>query len=1237
MLIGSAAAQAPSRDFRSVRPAVRVNRVIDDSVTVLRPGNRHPLARAEFDTGSAPADTQMDRMILLLQADQAQKEALEALLEAQQDPQSPEYQRWLTPEDFGQRFGVSDSDLQQIVQWLTSHGFQVEPPAAARRQIVFSGTAGQVRTAFHTEVHIYNVNGQRHYANALDPQIPEALAEVVAGVVSLHDFHSAPAHQLAGQVPSASPNFNSGSSHYMAPADFAIIYDVAGLYSQSINGSGQSVAVAGRSNLSPSDVQSFRTQFGLPVNNPTVVLNGPDPGVIAGGEQGEATLDVEWAGATAPKASVQFVVSASTSASDGIALSSEYIVNHNLAPVMTLSFGSCEAGLGASGNQFWNSLWQQAAAQGMTVFVSAGDSGAAGCDDPSSGTATGGAGVNGLCSSPYSTCVGGTQFADIANPSAYWSASSNAATYASALSYIPEAAWNQSGTTAGVAAVGCGRRRKPGVFKPSWQTGPGVPADGHRDVPDLSLTASTHDGYLVAMNGELYVYGGTSAPTPSLAGLMALAVQKAGTRLGNANPGLYAMAVKQANAGAAVFHDVTSGNNSVPGQAGFNAAAGYDLATGLGSVDATLLVNHWGDATTPTPSFQLSAGVSSLSLTQGSSGAITLNVAVSGGFNSTVTLSAGALPSGLTASFTPASLAAPGSGASSLKISSTASTAPGAYNLSLTATGGSLTQTAPLAVTIRANCSYAVTPLSANATAAGGSFSLTVTAQTGCSWTAASNASWITLASGNSGKGNGRVSYSVAANNTTSARTGSITVGGATVAITQAAAGSSYSLNPTSASFPAAGGSGSVAISVSPSGASWTATSTASWITLANGYSGNGNGRVSYSVAANNTTSARTGSIAVGGATVAITQAAASSSYSLNPTSASFPAAGGSGSVVVSVSPSGASWTATSTAGWITLASGYSGNGNGRVSYSVAANNTTSARTGSIAVGSATVAITQAAASSSYSLNPTSASFPAAGGSGSVAISVSPSGASWTATSNASWITITSAKSGTGNGRLSYSVAANNIAAARTGSIAAGNATLAITQAAASSSYSLNPTSASFPAAGGSGSVVVSVSPSGASWTATSNASWIAIAGPKSGAGKATLAYSVASNSAGARSGTLTIAGLTFTVAQAQAPLACSYQIALGPITSAKQGFIGSVSVATSPGCQWTAASTASWLSITSGANGSGNGVATYLAAPNASSSPRTGSLVVAGYTSNLTESGVNSRSAVRAGVPQHR
>ncbi len=967
LLIVPAGAQVVSRasggtqDFSAVRPTARITRAVDDAVRASLLGNRHPLARAEFDAGIAAAGTRMDRMILLLQPDQSQQAALEALLAAQQDPQSPEYQRWLTPEDFGQRFGVADSDLAQLVAWLTGQGFQMEPAPQSRRQIIFSGSAAQVQAAFHTEMHVYNIAGQRHYANAQEPSIPEAFAEVVAGVVSLHDFRSQPMHQRV-EV-SASPEFTSGGSHYLAPADFATVYDAAGLYSQSIDGTGQSVAVVGRSNLKLADVQTFRTQFGLAANNPNIVLNGADPGVLSTGEQTEATLDVEWSGATAPKASIQFVVSASTNTSDGITLSSQYIVNRNLAPVMSLSFGSCEAALGTSGNQFWNSLWQQAAAQGMTVLASSGDSGAAGCDDPSSNTATGGASVNGLCSSPYSTCVGGTEFSDTDNPSAYWSAS-NTSTLGSALSYIPEAVWNQSGTTSGGSELWAGSSGVSQVYlKPAWQTAPGVPADGHRDVPDVSLNASTHDGYLIAMNGQLYVVGGTSAPTPSFAGLMALTAQKAGTRLGNANPALYALAAKQANAGATVFHDITAGNNSVPGQAGFNAAPGYDLATGLGSVDATLMVNHWGDVTTPTPAFQLSASAPSVSFAPGSNASVTLNVAVSGGFNSAVALSTGNLPSGLTASFTPASVAAPGLGSSTLKLSSTASIAPGTYNLSITATGGGWTQSAPLAVVIQQNCTYTLNPTSANATAAGGSFSFTVTTQTGCSWSPATTTSWITLSSG-SGNGNGKVSYSVAANNTLSARNGSITVGGASVTVSEAAAAVVFSLNPTSSSFAASGGNGTIALSVSPASASWTASSNAAWISISSAKSGTGSAALSYSVASNSSGAARTGSLTIAGQTFTVSQAGpASCSYQIALGRVTAVRQGFVGTVSVTTSP-GCQWTATSDASWLVVTSGASGSGNGTVDCTAATNTSSTSRTGSLVVAGYTINLTESGASS---------------------------------------------------------------------------------------------------------------------------------------------------------------------------------------------------------------------------------------------------------------------------------
>ncbi len=306
------------------------------------------------------------------------------------------------------------------------------------------------------------------------------------------------------------------------------------------------------------------------------------------GDLYESMLDVEWSGAVANAATIDFVTSASTATSDGVFLSAQYAVNHNLAPVMSVSYGLCEASLGASGNAFLNALWQQAAAEGISVLVSAGDSGAAGCDAPTAIKATQGRGVNGMCSTPYSTCVGGTEFDEGATGSQYWS-NTNGSGGLSALGYIPEVAWNEGGpgglwsTGGGVSTV---------YAKPSWQTGPGVPADGKRDVPDVALTAAGHDAYLVQVSGALYGFSGTSAASPSFAGLLALVAQKAGARLGNVNPQLYKLAIGS----RAVFHDITNGNNSVPGVAGFNAGVGYDQATGLGSVDAEKLATAWPSA-----------------------------------------------------------------------------------------------------------------------------------------------------------------------------------------------------------------------------------------------------------------------------------------------------------------------------------------------------------------------------------------------------------------------------------------------------------------------------------------------------------------------------------------------------------------------------------------------------------------------------------------------------------------
>ncbi len=426
----------------SVQVRDRITSFIDEDQRVTLRGNLHPLAIARYDAGAVAPGFPMEHMLLTLLPDAAQQDALNQLLDAQHNPESPYYHQWLTPEQYGERFGISEADTAQVVGWLQGHGMEVEEVTAGRRAIVFSGSAAQVESAFHTQIHAYRMGNELHHANATDPEIPAALLQVVGGVVSLHDFHSEPMH---GAVRKPSPDFTSGGSYYLAPADFATIYDLVPLYQQSINGSGQSVAIVARSNIKIADVRQFRTFFGLPANDPQIIVNGTDPGVFSSGEETEADLDVEWSGAVARNAAIKFVVSKLTNASDGVDLSAQYIVSHNLAPVMSTSFGLCEASLGTSGNRFLNSLWQQAAAQGITVFVSSGDNGAAGCDSASAASATHGRGVNGLCSTPYSVCVGGTEFNDASNPSLYWSASNAAGTQSSSLSYIPETVWNESG------------------------------------------------------------------------------------------------------------------------------------------------------------------------------------------------------------------------------------------------------------------------------------------------------------------------------------------------------------------------------------------------------------------------------------------------------------------------------------------------------------------------------------------------------------------------------------------------------------------------------------------------------------------------------------------------------------------------------------------------------------------------------------------------------------------------
>jgi pseudomonalisin len=607
-----------------VRP--RIVQTIDERALVRLSGSVHPRVSGASDIGRVAANLPMERVLLHLSASAEQEAALEQLLAAQQDPSAPDYHQWLTPQEFGDRFGVAQQDLDAISAWLAGQGLQVTGVSPNRRTLEFSGTASQVEQAFHTEIHELLAGGERHIANTTELSIPVALRPVVEGPVSLHNFARQPFHRVLGPAPTASgrgrtPATNLvGGSHSLSPYDFAAIYDVAPLWNNNFDGTRQTIGIAGRTDIKLSDVASFRSQFGLPANVPQIIVNGRDPGIVSFSEETEADLDVEWAGAVAKGANIALVVSASTSSTDGVDLSNVYLVNNNIAGVISVSFGACEAAMGSAGNAFYNSLWQQAAAQGISVFVAAGDSGSAGCDPPTPGPAIRGFAVSGLASTPYNVAVGGSEFSD-ANASLYWNTSNNSH-YASAIGYIPEVVWNESSyTTRGASSNGLwsGAGGVSIVYPtPSWQSAPGVPAADpgtttghHRYLPDVSLSAAGHDGYLIFQEGGLYLVGGTSASSPSFAGILAVIDQYAGGRSGNPNAKLYPIATRVPS----VYHDIVSGNNEVPCTVGspnctasssstigvmngYVAGVGYDLATGLGSVDAYELALNWGSAST---------------------------------------------------------------------------------------------------------------------------------------------------------------------------------------------------------------------------------------------------------------------------------------------------------------------------------------------------------------------------------------------------------------------------------------------------------------------------------------------------------------------------------------------------------------------------------------------------------------------------------------------------------------
>jgi subtilase family serine protease len=685
----------------------QITELVDNSRLHRLSGNTRPEASAQNDLGAVPDDFAMEHMQLQLQRPAAQEQALQQFINQLHNPKSQNFHKWMTAEQFGQTYGATDQDVNTITSWLQSQGFTVNSVYPSRMVIDFSGSAGHVRQSLHTEIHYLSANGARHIANMSDPQIPAALAPVVAGVVSLHDFTP---HSMKKSRPLYTYTSQGSPVQAVTPSDLATIYNLTPLFNNGNTGAGQTIAVIEDSNLyNSADFDTFRSTFGLSQYSSgslTTLHPAPASGVTncqnpgsSNGDDGEATLDAEWASAAAPGAAIVLASCANTRTTFGGLIALQNLIGASTPPtVISVSYGQCEAENGAASNAAFSSVFQQAVAEGISVFVAAGDEGAASCDAGASG-ATHGIGVSGWASTPYNVAVGGTDFADSygGTNNTYWS-STNSATFGSALSYIPEIPWDDSCASGllasalsfsatygadglcsssaarqyGLVQVAAGSGGPSGCAigipnitgivggtcqgyaKPSWQSGlAGIPGDGVRDIPDVSLFSGT------GVWGHYYVMcwsdsrnggapctgdpsgwagaGGTSFASPIMAGIQALVNQSTGSAQGNPNYVYYQLAATatcnsssgDSGASGCVFHNVTLGDIDVncggtqncfgetastgfgrrgSGQSvangalsssnqsyapAFATATGWNFANGIGSVNAFNLVNAW--------------------------------------------------------------------------------------------------------------------------------------------------------------------------------------------------------------------------------------------------------------------------------------------------------------------------------------------------------------------------------------------------------------------------------------------------------------------------------------------------------------------------------------------------------------------------------------------------------------------------------------------------------------------
>lgn len=630
--IGAGAALALSAAFTlcAQTPAVRITSEISSSqMTALR-GSLLPQANPQFDTGRMPADARLNGVSIYFKRSAAQEADLQALLAAQQDPASPLYHQWLTPDQFAARFGMAPQDIAAVEAWLQQQGFAIDYVNRSRNAVHFSGTVGQFESAFQTQMHYYTIAGVRHFGPSTALSVPAAIAPVVQTITNVSDLNRPRPMHI---TPRAAFTSSVSGSVFFAPGDIQTTYDMSPLISGGDTGIGQTVAIMGQSYVNVSDMEAFEAAAKLPKKDPNLVLvpgTGND-GVTASGDESESDLDLEWSGAMAPGANLVFVYTGNNT-SYGVYDSAAYAVDQKIGNIISLSYSSCETDLTSTNYAQIDAIFQQAAAQGQTVLAASGDSGSTACSgDKTLTTAQQEAEVvNYPASSAYVTGVGGTEISaqnDSSSNSTYWIAASGSDVLTSAKTYIPEIAWNDDSSQNGLSSSGGGVSTL--VARPSWQAGvQGIPSGSKRLVPDISFYSSPNSpGYLYctsdstswnssqtgsctngfrdsSANGYLTIAGGTSFATPIFAGMLADLNQKLGyaTGQGNINPVLYKLAGNSSYypTSATYFHDVTQGNNNCnagsqycSSSAGYSAQTGYDMVTGLGSLDVGNIATIW--------------------------------------------------------------------------------------------------------------------------------------------------------------------------------------------------------------------------------------------------------------------------------------------------------------------------------------------------------------------------------------------------------------------------------------------------------------------------------------------------------------------------------------------------------------------------------------------------------------------------------------------------------------------